>query len=51
MYFLRGKYYSTGVHNEFLTKVVVSRLKKTGVVNVKNPVEAAIEEGRLQEID
>jgi len=39
------------VYNEFLTKDVVSRLKKTGVVNVKNPVEAAIDEGRFQEID
>jgi hypothetical protein len=28
-----------------------SRLKKTGVVSVKNPVEQAIEEGRFQELD
>ena len=51
MYFLRGKYSSTRMHSEFLTKGVVSRLKKTGVVNVKNPVESALEEGRFQEMD
>ncbi|KAF8534517.1 guanine nucleotide exchange factor synembryn-domain-containing protein [Trichophaea hybrida] len=28
-----------------------NRLKKTGVVNVKNPVETAVEEGRFQELD
>jgi hypothetical protein len=28
-----------------------NRLKKTGVVNVKNPVEMAVEEGRFQELD
>ncbi|RPB21639.1 hypothetical protein L211DRAFT_862950 [Terfezia boudieri ATCC MYA-4762] len=31
--------------------VLFERLKKTGVVDVKNPVEAAIEGGRFQEMD
>jgi len=31
--------------------VLFERLKKTGVVNVKNPVEMAVEEGRFQELD
>jgi len=31
--------------------VLFERLKKTGVVNVKNPVEAAMEEGRFEELD
>lgn len=31
--------------------VLFERLKKTGVVNIKNPVEAAIEEGRFEELD
>lgn len=39
------------MHSEFLIEDIVSRLKKTGVVNVQNPVEAAIEEGRFQEMD
>jgi len=39
------------VHTEYFIEGIVSRLKKTGVVNVKNPVEAAIEEGRFQEMD
>ena len=34
-----------------LMLTVTYRLKKTGVVNVKNPVEAAIEEGRFEELD
>ena len=29
----------------------INRLKKTGVVDVKNPVEAALEKGRFQELD
>lgn len=28
-----------------------NRLKKTGVMNVKNPVEQAVEEGRFEELD
>ncbi|KAF2233259.1 hypothetical protein EV356DRAFT_524585 [Viridothelium virens] len=31
--------------------VLFERLKKTGVVNVKNPVEHAVEEGRFEELD
>ncbi|KAF8475846.1 guanine nucleotide exchange factor [Kalaharituber pfeilii] len=31
--------------------VLFERLKKTGVVTVKNPVEQAIEEGRFEELD
>ncbi|KAH0537495.1 hypothetical protein FGG08_005713 [Glutinoglossum americanum] len=31
--------------------VLFERLKKTGVVNVKNPVEQAVDEGRFEEID
>lgn len=31
--------------------VLFERLKKTGVVKVKNPVEQAVEEGRFQELD
>ncbi|KAI9659589.1 MAG: hypothetical protein M1831_003670 [Alyxoria varia] len=31
--------------------VLFERLKKTGVVNVKNPVEEAIESGRFEELD
>ncbi|KAI9754396.1 MAG: hypothetical protein M4579_004734 [Chaenotheca gracillima] len=30
--------------------VLFERLKKTGVVNVQNPVEAAVQEGRIQEL-
>ena len=29
----------------------VYRLKKTGVMSVKNPVETALQEGRLLELD
>ncbi|KZF26167.1 hypothetical protein L228DRAFT_257649 [Xylona heveae TC161] len=31
--------------------VLFERLKKTGVVNVKNPVEQAVDEGRFEELD
>ena len=29
----------------------LSRLKKTGVVDIKNPVQQAVEEGRFEELD
>ncbi|KAL1839804.1 hypothetical protein VTK73DRAFT_3914 [Phialemonium thermophilum] len=31
--------------------VLFERLKKTGVVDVQNPVEQAFREGRVQELD
>jgi hypothetical protein len=34
-----------------LTNPRLSRLKKTGVVDVKNPVEQAVEEGRFEELN
>jgi hypothetical protein len=29
----------------------VSRLRRTGIVNVQNPVEAAVQQGRFEELD
>jgi hypothetical protein len=36
---------------ELLANVIDCRLKKTGVMSVKNPAEAAYQEGRVVELD
>ena len=32
-------------------ELILSRLKRTGVMSVKNPVETAMDEGRFLELD
>jgi hypothetical protein len=35
----------------FAYRLTLSRLKRTGVISVQNPVEKAMQEGRIQELD
>ena len=46
---LNGELYSTQKWESFADDLY--RLKKTGVVNIKNPVEQAVEDGRFEELD
>ena len=49
-------FYSKGYSTDWLprtleTQLTLSRLKKTGVVDVQNPVQKAMDEGRFEEIE
>ena len=54
MSFLRGKlrHFPGGAPVTMLTIIIwFKRLKKTGVMDVVNPVQKAVEEGKFEELD